>query len=114
MRARRLRSVWSTSGTGGPPEVISDSPLLSGVTLGYQRPAAMSGPRLQALVSESKKCVWTMPSSWAFLLPPATNTDPSTRWARPLQKMLNPDRSTGVCEPVAGSQTVARVWSWTS
>ena len=50
----------------------------------------MSGPRLQVLVSGSKKWVWTMPSSWASLLPPATNTDPSTRWARPLQKMLKP------------------------
>ena len=72
----------------GPPEVISDSPLRSGVTLGYQRPAAMFGPGLQALVPESKTWVWTMPSSRAFLLPPATNTDPLMRCASPLQKML--------------------------
>ncbi len=35
------------------------------------------------------------------------------RCARPLQKTLWPVRFTGVNVPVAGSHTVARVWSWT-
>ena len=88
MSARKPPSVLRTSGVSGPPSVISISPFRRGVTLGYQRPAAMFGPRLHVLVFGSKMCVWTMPSSWAFLFPPATNTDPSMRWARPLQKML--------------------------
>ena len=59
-------------------------------------------------------CVWTMPLSCWSLLPPAMNIRPSGRCARPLQKMLKPVSTlTGVCVPVAGSQTVARVWSCT-
>jgi hypothetical protein len=84
--ARRAPSVVRTSGISGPPSVINISPFDRGVTVGYQRAATMSGPRLHVLVSESKTCVWAMASS-RVAPPPATNKEPSTRWARPLQKM---------------------------
>lgn len=98
----------------GPPSVISISPLRSGVTVGYQRPAAMLGPRLHVFVAGSKACVWTIPWSCELRLPPARNSDPSARCARPLQKTLNPvSTHTGVWVPVSGSHTVARVLSCT-
>ncbi len=90
--------------------MIRVSPLLSGVTLGYQRPAYIVGPRLQVLVLGSKMCVWGIPLSCWSLFPPATKIEPSIKCASPLQKMLKPVVTlTGVCEPVFGSQTVARV-----
>ena len=79
-----------TSGMSGPPSVISISPLRNGVTLGYQRPAAMFGPRLQVFVVGLKRWVWTIPLSCWSLFPPAMKIDPSMRCARPLQKMLKP------------------------
>jgi hypothetical protein len=106
---RRLPSVVRTSGMSGPPSTISISPFGSAVTVGYQRPAAMFGPRLHVLVAGLKRCVWTMPSSRAFRLPPAAKIEPSVRCARPLQKMLNALTFTGVKAPVSGSKTVARV-----
>ena len=106
--------VWRTSGTSGPPSVISISPSLSGVTVGYQRSSVMSAPRLQVLAPWLKTWVWRIPWSEAFLLPPAANRVPSIRCARPLQKMLNPVVTVAaVWMPVCGSQTVARVKSWT-
>ena len=42
-------SVLRTSGVSGPPSVISISPFVSGVTDGYQRPAAMFGPEAPAV-----------------------------------------------------------------
>ena len=72
----------------GPPSVISISPFVSGVTDGYQRPAAMFGPRLQVLVAGLNRCVLTIPLSCSSLLPPAMNSEPSIRWANPEQKML--------------------------
>jgi hypothetical protein len=86
--ARSPPAVVRTSGVSGPPSVISISPLRSGVTVGYQRPAAMLGPRLHVFVFGLKVCVWTIPLSCASLLPPAVKIDPSGRCARPLQKML--------------------------
>ena len=84
--------------------MISISPFVSGVTDGYQRPAAMSGPRLQSYVAGLNRCVLTIPWSCAFLFPPAINNDPSSRWAKPAQKMLNPVSTVaGVCVPVIGS-----------
>ena len=88
LSVRRLPLVVRTSGTLGPPEVISISPLRSGVTVGYQRPTAMFGPRLHVLVEGSKTCVWRMPFSAESRLPPARNSRPSVRCARPLQKTL--------------------------
>ena len=74
----------------------------------------MSAPRLQVLVDWLKTCVWLIPSSDEFLLPPAANRVPSIRCARPLQKMLKPVVTVaGVWMPVCGSQTVARVKLWT-
>ena len=67
---------------------MSISPFVSGVTDGYHRPAAMFGPRSQVLVAGLKRCVWTIPLSCASLLPPAMNSEPSLRWAKPEQKML--------------------------
>ena len=43
---RRVPASVRTSGVSTRPEVMSISPLRSGVTVGYQRPAAMFGPRL--------------------------------------------------------------------
>jgi hypothetical protein len=84
--------------------VISISPFVSGVTDGYQRPAAMLAPRLQSLFAGLNRCVWTMPLSCASLLPPARNSEPSNRWAKPAQKMLKPVSTlAGVWVPVAGS-----------
>ncbi len=88
LSARRLPLVVRTSGMLGPPEVISISPLRSGVTVGYQRPAAMSGPTLHVLVEGSKTCVWRMPRSCASRLPPARNSRPSARCASPEQNTL--------------------------
>jgi hypothetical protein len=47
-RERRIPSVLRTSGTLSE---ISISPVPSGVTVGYQRPAAMSGPTLHVFVT---------------------------------------------------------------
>ena len=103
-----------TSGVSGRPSVISISPLPSGVTLGYQRPRAMSGPRDHELVAGLKLCVCGIPFRPESLLPPARNMEPSGRCASPLQKTLKPVSTlTSVCVSVAGSHTVARVWSWT-
>ena len=114
LSGRRVPSVLRTSGMSGPPSVIRVSPLLRGVTLGYQRPAYMLGPRLQVLVLGSKMWVFSSPWSCWSLFPPAMKIEPSIRWARPLQKMLKPVVTfTGVCVPVLGSQTVARLWSCT-
>ncbi len=107
---RRFPPVVRTSGMSGPPSVISISPLRRGVTVGYQRPSAMFGPRLHVFVAWLKMCVWTIPSSPEFLFPPARKSVPSLRWARPLQKTLKPVFTfTGVWVPVAGSHRVARV-----
>ncbi len=111
---RRAPLVIRTSGVSGPPSVMSISPLRRPVTVGYQRSNAMSAPRVQLFVTGLKTCVWRIPLSWAFLLPPAMKTEPSSRCARPLQKMLKPVLTrTSVCVPVCGSQTVARVVLWT-
>ena len=85
---RRPPLVVRTSGTFTLPEVISISPLRSGVTVGYQRPDAMSGPRLHGFVDGSKTCVWRMPFSAESRLPPARKTRPSVRCASPLQNTL--------------------------
>ena len=104
LSVRSVPSVRRTSGVSGPPSVISISPFVSGVTDGYQRPAAMFGPRLQSLVVGLKRCVWTIPWSCAFLLPPAMNSEPSERCAKPAQKMLKPvSTHAGVWMPVTGS-----------
>ena len=44
LSGRIVPVVVRTSGRSGPPSVISISPLLSGVTLGYQRSTDMSAP----------------------------------------------------------------------
>ena len=107
---RRPPASVRTSGVSTRPEVISISPLFNGVTVGYQRPAAMFGPRLHRFDEGSKRWVWTMPFNCWSLFPPAMNIRPSMRWASPLQKMLKPVSTvTGVWVPVAGSHTVARV-----
>ena len=110
VRLRIVPFVWRTSGTSGPPSVISISPSRRGVTVGYQRSEVMSAPRLQVLFTWLNTCVCLIPWSDEFLFPPAANSVPSIRWARPLQKMLNPVVTiASACTPVAGSQTVARV-----
>ena len=117
LSARKLPSVLRTSGAStrpSTPSVTSISPLFSGVTLGYQRSSAMSGPRSHPLVSSSKVYEFGRPSSAAFLFPPAVKSVPSIRWARPLQKMLKPVSIASTCEPLVGSQTVARVKLWSS
>jgi hypothetical protein len=88
LKLRSVPSVWRTSGMSGPPSVITISPFDSGVTVGYQRPAAMLGPRLQVLVAGLKRWVWLIPLSAWSLLPPAMNNEPSSKCASPLQKML--------------------------
>ena len=72
-----------TSGVFTRPEVISISPLCNAVTVGYQRPAAMFGPRLQLLRTGSKRCVWTIPFSCWSLFPPARNIRPSSEMRQP-------------------------------
>jgi hypothetical protein len=55
LSARRPPASVRTSGVSTRPAVMSISPLFKGVTVGYQRPAAMFGPRLQRFVMESKR-----------------------------------------------------------
>ena len=57
LSVRRLPERVRTSGVLTRPEVMSISPLGIGVTLGYQRPAAMFGPRPHVYPRGSKMCV---------------------------------------------------------
>jgi hypothetical protein len=111
--ARRFPAVVRTSGVLTRPEVMSISPLLSGVTVGYQRPPSMFGPRLHRFVTGSKMCVWTIPLSCWSRFPPAMNMRPSGRCCEAAAEDVE-----AVVEVYLGLRsrrrvhTVARVWSW--
>src|SRR5207253_6115814 len=81
------------------------SPVGSVVTLGYQRPAFMSGNRFHALAPGSKLAAVLSPVS-LLMCPPATKRRPSGMKVCPLQKRLKPAFGRGELAPVAGSQSV--------
>ena len=93
----RLRQVlvaaWYTWGSVFTPDVVSiwpettnASPLASVVTVGYQRPAFMSGAAVQELVAVSYRLAFGRPTR-SCTCPPARKMRWSARYAWPTQKM---------------------------